>query len=115
MERPQLIEIRNGERVQGTFSKAEMESRLSKLRGLLAENGASHALFTSYHNVNYYSDFLYCAFGRPYGLVVDDKEATSISANIDGGQPWRRTQGDNRVIAPGMNGNSASSTASRSL
>ena len=97
MERPQLIEIRNGEREQGTFSKPEMESRLSKLRGLLAEHNVSHALFTSYHNVNYYSDFLYCAFGRPYGLVVDGVEATSISANIDGGQPWRRSHGGNLV------------------
>ncbi len=97
MERPQIIEIRNGERVQGTFSKEEMDLRLSKLRGLLAGTGVSHALFTSYHNVNYYSDFLYCAFGRPYGLVVDENEATSISANIDGGQPWRRSHGGNLV------------------
>jgi creatinase len=22
------------------------------------------------HNIAYYSGFLYCAFGRPYGLVV---------------------------------------------
>ncbi len=98
MERPQVIEIRNGERSQGTFSAAEMEARLTRLRGLMAEDGISHALFTSYHNINYYSDFLYCAFGRPYGLVVDEGAATSISANIDGGQPWRQTQGNNLVF-----------------
>ena len=98
MERPQVIEIRNGERSQGTFSEAEMEARLARLRGQMAENGISHALFTSYHNINYYSDFLYCAFGRPYGLVVSEAEATSISANIDGGQPWRQTQGNNLVF-----------------
>ena len=98
MERPQVIEIKNGERSQGTFSAAEMEARLTRLRGLMAEDGISHALFTSYHNINYYSDFLYCAFGRPYGLIVDESEATSISANIDGGQPWRQTQGNNLVF-----------------
>ncbi len=98
MERPQVIEIKNGERAQGTFSAAEMEARLARLRGLMAENGISHALFTSYHNINYYCDFLYCAFGRPYGLVISETEATSISANIDGGQPWRRTQGNNLVF-----------------
>ena len=37
-------------------------------------------LFTSYHNVNYYSDYLYCSFGRPYGLVVTHDGATSNGA-----------------------------------
>src|SRR5690606_9287055 len=41
------------------------------------------------------SDFLYCYFGRRYGLVIDHEKATSISAGIDGGQPWRRTFGGN--------------------
>jgi len=44
-------------------------------------------LFTSYHNINYFADFLYCAFGRSYGLVIDADKATTVSANIDGGQP----------------------------
>ena len=34
-------------------------------------------------------------FGRRYGLVIDHEKATSISAGIDGGHPWRRTFGDN--------------------
>ena len=55
-------------------------------------------LFTSIHNINYYSDFLYCSFGRPYGLVVDAGKAVSISANIDGGQPWRRTFGGENIV-----------------
>ena len=95
MERPQLIEIRNGEEAAGTFSAAEMEARQARLRGLMAERGIDHALFTSYHNVNYYGDFLYCAFGRPYGLVVGAAGATMIAANIDGGQPGRRSFGAN--------------------
>lgn len=53
---------------------------------------------TSYHNVNYYSDFLYCSFGRLFGVVITPDSATTISANIDGGQAWRRTAcGDNLV------------------
>ena len=46
------------------------------------------------HNIHYYSDFLYCGFGRPYGLVVTRERATTVAANIDYGQPWRRG-GDN--------------------
>lgn len=89
--------IRNGEKAKGTFSAAEMESRLGKLRRHMDAEGVGHVLFTSYHNINYYSDFLYCSFGRPYGLVVTQDASTSISANIDAGQPWRRTFGDNIV------------------
>ena len=54
-------------------------------------------LFTSIHNINYYNHFVYCSFGRPYGLVVTQDKLKSISANIDGGQPWRRGFGDNIV------------------
>src|SRR5262249_15566414 len=53
------------------------------------------ALLTSYHNICYYSGFLYCCFGRKYGLIIDPRSATTVSAAIDGGQPWRRTHGDN--------------------
>ena len=95
---PDLKQIPNGEKVRGTFSDAEMQGRLARLRAVMAERGIDAALFTSIHNVNYYSDFLYCSFGRPYGLVVTQEAATSISANIDAGQPWRRTFGENVVF-----------------
>lgn len=95
---PDLKSIPNGEKVKGTFSAAEMESRLNKLRKYMAQERIGHVLFTSYHNINYYSDFLYCSFGRPYGLVVTPSKSTSISANIDAGQPWRRTFGENLVF-----------------
>ncbi len=93
----QLKFVHNGDKVRPTFSEAEMNRRLENLRAIMAERGIDACLFTSYHNINYYSDFLYCAFGRPYGLVVTQQEQTTISANIDGGQPWRRTFGDNLV------------------
>ena len=89
--------IRNGEKVEGTFSKKEMSRRLEALREHMAADDLDAVLFTSIHNINYFSDFLYCAFGRPYGLVVTMDEATTISANIDAGQPYRRSFGDNLV------------------
>lgn len=61
----------------------------------MAAQNIDAALMTSYHNVNYYGDFLYCQFGRRYGLVIDHENTTSVSAGIDGGQPWRRTFGGN--------------------
>jgi creatinase len=63
----------------------------------MAEAGIDAVLFTSYHNINYFSDFLYTSFGRPYGLVVTHEAHTTVSANIDAGQPWRRSFGDNIV------------------
>lgn len=92
-----VIVIDNGERVQNTFSVAEFDRRLTALRHYLADADIGCALFTSYHNINYYADFLYYQFGRPYGLVIDQTNQTSISANIDGGQPARRTVGNNIV------------------
>ena len=86
---------RNGTKVVPTFSAAEMQRRLDAIRAHMAANGVDAALFTSYHNINYYSDFLYCYFGRRYGLVVTHEASTSISAGIDGGQPARRTFGGN--------------------
>lgn len=53
------------------------------------------ALLTSYHGINYYSGWLYCCFGRKYAMVVRPDTATTVSAGIDGGQPWRRSHGDN--------------------
>ena len=96
MER--LKYIPNGEKVKHTFSDAEYQNRQAKLRQFMAANNIDSVVFTSIHNINYYSDFLYCAFGRPYGLVVTQDKATTVSANIDGGQPWRRTFGDNVIF-----------------
>jgi len=96
MEMPSLITIENGDRLPSTFSAAELLRRIEGVRGHMAENDIDAVLFTSYHNVNYHADFLYCAFGRPFGVVVTGDRSTLISANIDGGQPWRRNP-DNLV------------------
>lgn len=90
-----LVKWHNGEKEYSPFSDAEMSRRQNDVRAWMTENAVDACLFTSYHCINYYSGFLYCYFGRKYGFVVDHDKATSISAGIDGGQPWRRTFGDN--------------------
>ncbi len=97
MTLPSLINIDNGQRAVATFSDQEMQQRLTSLRGLMATQDIGSVLMTSYHNINYYADFLYCSFGRNYGLLITADQQTSISANIDGGQPGRRTFGNNLV------------------
>ena len=87
----------NGARPTPTFSDAEMQRRLDAVRAVMAGLEIDAALFTSYHNINYYADFMFCQFGRRYGLLVDHTISTSISAGIDGGQPWRRTFGGKNV------------------
>ena len=89
--------IPNGEKIKHTFSDAEYINRQTRLRKFMSDNSVDTIIFTSIHNINYYSDFLYCSFGRPYALVITQDNATSVTANIDGGQPWRRTFGDNMV------------------
>ena len=96
-QRPEFLELPNGEKAPLPFSNAEYEARLGKLRALMAENGVDAMLLTSMHNIAYYSGFLYCAFGRPYALVVTAERSVTVSANIDYGQPWRRCYGDNIV------------------
>ncbi len=97
MQRPQFFVCENGEKAVLPFSNAEYDRRLTRLRTIMAEKGVEAALFTSMHNIAYYSGFLYCSFGRPYGCVVTADRCTTISANIDAGQPWRRSYGDNLV------------------
>ena len=94
-DRPRLLRLHNGQKARPTFSAGEMNTRLSRLRAHMAGNDLDAVLFTSIHNVNYYADFVYCAFGRNYGLVVTGDSHTTISANIDYGQPWRQSFGDN--------------------
>ena len=93
--RPEMYRFHNGEKAKLPFSEFEYEARLRGLRQRMEEAGCAVAVFTSMHNIAYYSGFLYCSFGRPYGLVVTDTESVTISAGIDAGQPWRRCHGDN--------------------
>ena len=93
-ERPQQYRFHQGDRVL-PFDGAEYDDRLAGLRDLMELHGVEACVFTSMHNIAYYSGFLYCSFGRPYGLVVTATDSVTISAGIDAGQPWRRCHGDN--------------------
>ncbi len=103
--RPAFYRYHNGEKAPLQFSVAEYESRVAKLRGLMSDAGIEAAVFTSMHNIAYYSGFLYCAFGRPYALVVTPDQAVTISAGIDAGQPWRRSFCDNITYTDWQRGN----------
>lgn len=93
--RPEFYRLHNGQQAVLPFEGAEYAARIAQLRERMEAQGASAAVFTSMHNIAYYSGFLYCAFGRPYGLVVTEDACVTISAGIDAGQPWRRCYGDN--------------------
>ena len=84
----------SGDKQWSPFSAAEMSRRQDDMRRHMAGNAIDAVLFTSYHCICFYSGFLYCQFGRKYGFVVTAETATTLSAAIDGAQPYRRTFGD---------------------
>ncbi|WP_439154142.1 aminopeptidase P family protein [Yoonia sp.] len=102
--RPQFYRFHQGDKVL-PFAASEYDARLTGLRALMADKGIEAVVFTSMHNIAYYSGFLYCSFGRPYGLVVTPTESVTISAGIDAAQPWRRSHGDNITYTDWQRGN----------
>ncbi|MHA1529875.1 MAG: aminopeptidase P family protein [Alphaproteobacteria bacterium] len=97
LSRPEFFTLHNGEKARLPFSPAEYTARLAGLRRIMAEAGIEAAVLTSMHNIAYYSGFLYCSFGRAYACVVTAERCVTVSANIDGGQPWRRSVGENLI------------------
>lgn len=104
-ERPEMYRFHNGEKSPLPFAASEYEARLKELRERMDATGVYAAVFTSMHNIAYYSGFLYCAFGRPYACVVTPTECVTISAGIDAGQPWRRSFADNITYTDWQRGN----------
>ncbi|MHA7875709.1 aminopeptidase P family protein [Roseivivax sp.] len=94
MQRPDFYHCPNGDKAPLPFAAAEYEARLAGLRAIMREVEVEVCVLTSMHNIAYYSGFLYCAFGRPYGLVVTFEADVVVSAGIDSGQPWRRCHGE---------------------
>ncbi|SEO03671.1 aminopeptidase P family protein [Palleronia pelagia] len=92
--RQDFYRFHNGGKAPLPFVSEEYDARLTGLRGIMAARGVTAAVLTSMHNIAYYSGFLYCAFGRPYALVVTATDSVVIGAGIDAGQPWRRCHGD---------------------
>ena len=78
---PAFVNCRQGEKTGSIFSSQEMESRLKKLRQKMIAKNIDVCIFTSYHNICYYSEFLFYKFGRPYALVVTMDDQTSVAAS----------------------------------
>ena len=97
MIRPDFFELKNGERVKLPFSDIEYDERVKKLRSVMDKKKIDMIILTSMHNVAYYSGFIYCSFGRPYGCLITKNKMFTISANIDASQPWRRSHCDNII------------------
>ena len=97
MERPDYFNLKNGNKSKLPFSKNEYERRLKGLREIMSQHDLEMVLLTSMHGVAYYSGFLYTSFGRPYGCVVTHEKCITISANLDAGQPWRRSIDENII------------------
>lgn len=105
-QKVQTMTCHNGSKAKQTFSASEMERRMGGLKGIMAADRLDAVVLTSMHNVCYYTDFLYCSFGRPYAAVVaPDGSSTTVSAGIDWGQPWRRSVGDNVTYTDWKSGN----------
>ncbi|WP_089718673.1 M24 family metallopeptidase [Candidatus Entotheonella palauensis] len=98
MHMPQTLTLANDDKAQPVFSETEMHARLDTLRQHMAQHDIDAAVFTSIHNVNYFSGFLYCSFGRPYGLVVTHDQAVPVAANIDGGRAHRQSAGTGHLL-----------------
>ena len=97
MERPDFFSLKNGNKVKLPFSQKEYDQRVNKLRDLMEKNDLDIVILTSMHNIAYYTGFIYCSFGRPYGCVITKNKISTISANIDASQPWRRSHCDNVI------------------
>ena len=97
MERPDFFTLKNGEKVKLPFSNKEYKDRIHKLRKVMSENDIDMVILTSMHNIAYYTGFIYCSFGRPYGCVITQNRIVTLSANIDASQPWRRSHCDNII------------------
>ena len=97
MKRSDFFKFTNGSKVPLPFSDKEYENRLKGLRKIIAEKNLDAVILTSMQNIAYYSGFLYCSFGRPFGCVVTSKRSTVVSTNLDAGQPGRRCYGENLI------------------
>ena len=97
MERPDFFSLKNGDKVKLAFTDQEYKRRLDKLRNVMSNKNLDAIILTSMHNIAYYTGFIYCSFGRFYGCVITKNKITTISANIDASQPWRRSICDNVI------------------
>ena len=74
MERPDFFNLKNGEKAKLPFSDEEYNQRVDKLRNVMDKKNLDMIILTSMHNIAYYTGFIYCSFGRPYGCVITKKK-----------------------------------------
>ena len=98
MDRPNFFDLKNGDKAKLPFTNKEYQRRLNNLRNIMSKNNLDMVILTSMHNIAYYTGFIYCSFGRPYGCVITANKISTISANIDASQPWRRSHCDNVIF-----------------
>jgi len=97
INRADYFSMKNGSKAKLPFSDFEYKNRQEKLKQVMDKNNFDVIILTSMHNVAYYTGFIYCSFGRPYGCIITKKKIVTVSANIDAGQPWRRSVCDNII------------------
>ena len=97
INRADYFSMKNGSKAKLPFSNSEYKNRQEKLKQVMDKNNFDAIILTSMHNIAYYTGFIYCSFGRPYGCIVTEKNIVTITANIDAGQPWRRSVCDNII------------------
>ena len=77
---PRSLRRHNGQKVKGTFTQQEMQRRVDMVRTYMEVHEIDTCVFTSIHNVNYFSDYLYCSFGRPYAFIITPEKTLTVSA-----------------------------------
>ena len=82
MERPNFLSLKNGEKAKLPFTNSEYDRRVNNLRTVMNKNNLDMVILTSMHNIAYYTGFIYCSFGRPYGCVVTKNKISTIYMNI---------------------------------
>ena len=78
MERPDFFKLKNGKKIELPFSDKEYNQRVLNLRNMMDKNNLDMIILTSMHNIAYYTGFIYCSFGRPYGCVVTQNKIVTI-------------------------------------
>ena len=94
---PHVFTQYNGQQLDLTFSNAEFERRLTRVRELLSTHNLDAFVLTSMHNIKYFSDFVpshSVAFAVVITARIDNRYPW-----VDGGMPWRTTYGDNIVYS----------------
>jgi len=74
INRADYFSMKNGSKAKLPFSDSEYKDRQEKLKQIMDKNNFDAIILTSMHNVAYYTGFIYCSFGRPYGCIVTKKK-----------------------------------------